>query len=206
MKTLREKKERLIRELQDYGHLKGKRILDAFRKVNREEFVPQEQRDCAYVNEPLPIMKGQTISQPLTVVAMTEALDVREGQKILEVGSGSGYQAAIIAELAGIEGKVITIERIHELAEFAKKNLRKYPNATVIEGDGSKGYEAEAPYDRIMVTASAGRIPPKLVEQLKENGKMMIPVGNEMYLVEKKKKGILKTMIGYYRFVPLVED
>ena len=97
MSELSEKKERLIRELQDYGHLNSIKMLEAFRKVSREKFVPQEQRAYAYVNEPLPIMKGQTISQPLTVVAMTEALDVKEGQKILEVGSGSGYQAAIIA-------------------------------------------------------------------------------------------------------------
>ncbi len=208
MEDLKEKKERLIRELQDCGLLKGKKILDAFRKVPRENFILPGQRDYAYANEPLPILKGQTISQPLTVVAMTEALDLKEGQKILEVGSGSGYQAALLAELAGRNGKVITIEIIPELAGFAEKNLRRdgYTNAEVIPGDGSKGYAEEAPYDRIMVTASATRIPQKLVEQLKEGGRMVIPVGEEMYLIRKNKGKIEKTMLGHYMFVPLVED
>ncbi len=208
MNELKEKKERLIRELQDRGLLKDKRILDAFRKVPREEFVLAEHRGYSYVNEPLPILKGQTISQPLTVAAMTEALDLKEGQKILEVGTGSGYQAAILSELTGKSGRVITIERIHELAEFAAGNLHRtgYSNVTVIEGDGSTGYENQAPYDRIMVTASAVRIPPKLIEQLKEGGKMVIPVGKEMYLIGKKKGKIEKAMLGYYMFVPLVED
>ena len=133
---------------------------------------------------------------------MTEALDV-SGGKVLEVGAGSGYQAAILSLLAK---KVITIERIKELYEFAKSNLRSYKNVIIIHDDGSKGWEKEAPYDRIIVTASARDIPEPLIEQLKNNGKMVLPVKDEMFLVEKKSRKITKTFLGYYAFVPFVED
>jgi protein-L-isoaspartate(D-aspartate) O-methyltransferase len=199
-------KKHLIEELKSHGFLKDKKILQAFDKVKRENFVLPEHKKYAYVNEPLPILKNQTISQPLTVVAMTDALDIKEGQKILEIGSGSGYQAAILSELIGEKGTLITLERIHELSEFARKNLKNYKNVVVIEGDGSKGCKKEAPFDRIIVTASARKIPDKLLEQLSNSGIMVIPVGNEMYVIKKTIKGIKKEMIGYYNFVPLVED
>ncbi len=202
---MQKEKERLIREIMDYGYLKTQPVIDAFRKVPREEFVEPEQRKLAYVNEPLPIRSGQTISQPLTVAAMTEALEPAKGQKILEIGSGSGYQAAILSEIIGPTGKIISLERIDSLAKFATENLKKcgYANVKVVHSDGSNGYPEEAPYDRIIVTASAKEIPQALIEQLKKGGRMVIPVGGEMYLIEKNKE-IKKTFLGYYAFVPLL--
>ncbi len=206
MLSLKEKKEALIRELIDYGCLKSKEVISAFRKVPREGFVLPKYMEYAYANEPLPIPEGQTISQPLTVATMTEALQPRKGDKILEVGSGSGYQASILSVITGSKGRVITTERIKKLCEFAKNNLREYRNVTVVHCDGSKGYEKEAPYDRIIVTASADRIPDELIRQLKPEGRLVIPVGNEMFLLEKKDNKIEKTFLGYYAFVPLVEE
>lgn len=204
MQDLKEKKETLMKELMDLGYLRSRAVIEAFRQVPREEFVLPRYREHAYVNEPLPIQEGQTISQPLTVAAMTEALAAEKGQKILEVGAGSGYQAAILSVIAGSEGKVITTEHLETLYEFAKANLRNYKNVFVVHHDGSQGYEQEAPYDRIIVTASAPEIPQPLLEQLKTDSRLVIPVGNEMFLVEKSEKGgFRKTSMGYYAFVPL---
>ena len=140
---LQKKKEMLINSLINEGILRTPEIIEAFRRVRREDFVLPQYREHAYVDEPLPIMEGQTISQPLTVAAMTEALQPKAGQKILEVGAGSGYQAAVLAEIVGQKGKIITLERLRALVEFARKNLRicGYTNAVVIEGDGTLGYE-----------------------------------------------------------------
>lgn len=206
--SLKEQKDRLIRELIDSGFLKSRTVIEAFRKVPREEFVLPEYRRYAYANEPLPIKEGQTISQPLTVAAMTEALDVKKGQKILEIGAGSGYQAAILSVLVGSKGRIITTERLSALFEFAKANLQRCgcKNVTVMLHDGSQGYGKEAPYDRIIVTASAPKIPEPLINQLKAGGKMVIPVGDEMFLVMKTKKGFEKTSLGYFVFVPLVGE
>ncbi|MBI2579214.1 MAG: protein-L-isoaspartate(D-aspartate) O-methyltransferase [Candidatus Aenigmarchaeota archaeon] len=202
--SFKEKREKLVREIIETGFLRTEEIIAAFRKVPREEFVLPQFRDHAYANEPLPIAAGQTISQPLTVAAMTEALQPEKGQKILEVGSGSGYQAAILAEIAGNKGKIITTEFIPGLAKFAEENLKRcgYKNVFVILHDGSQGYEKEKPYDRIIVTAAAPNIPEPLIDQLKKGGKLVIPVGDEMFLVEKNKE-IKKTFLGYYAFVPL---
>src|SRR3989338_8541395 len=199
---LYEKKSHLIQELISEGILKSEKVIEAFKKVPRERFIPKKFLAEAYGNYPLPIDFGQTISQPLTVAAMTEALDVKKNNEVLEIGAGSGYQAAILSFLAK---KVVTLERIKELYEFAKKNLADYKNVTIIFGDGTKGYGKEK-FDRIIVTASAREVPKKLLEQLKEGGKMIIPVGNEMFLIEKKNGRIKKTFMGYYAFVPLVED
>ena len=197
-------KERLIDELIDYGYLRTKEIIEAFRKVPRENFVEKEFIKQAYVNEPLPIREGQTISQPLTVAAMTEALQPRKGHKVLEIGAGSGYQAAILAEVVK-PGKIITLERKPRLVEFSRNNIKKcgYQNVSVIHSDGANGWPDEAPYDRIIVTASAREIPDALIAQLKEGGRLVIPVGDEMILVEKNKE-IKKTFLGYYAFVPLL--
>jgi len=208
--NLKKMKKRLIGELVANGYLKTERIIKAFEKVQREDFVLPEYKNYAYVNEPLPIGFGQTISQPLTVAVMTEALEPKAGEKILEVGTGSGYQAALLAEIVGKEGEVITTEIVPELTIKAKEKLKKYKNITIVECDGSKGYKPKAPYDKIIVTASAPTIPEPLINQLKLNGRMVIPVGNEMYVVDKVKKNrkeiIEKTMIGYYVFVPLVGE
>lgn len=197
-------KEKLIQLLKKGGYIRSKKVEKAFVDVPREKFVPEEMKKYAYINEPLPIMKGQTISQPLTVVVMTEALDVKEEQKILEIGTGSGYQAAILSRLVGKNGKVITIERIPELVEFAKKNLKEYKNVVVVSGNGSVGYDEEAPYDRIIVTAEAPDIPKKLLEQLKHGGKMVIPVRDKMWVITKTKNGFKKEFLGYFSFVPLI--
>lgn len=200
---MNEQKERLLRELIDEGWLKTKTVIDAFRKVPREDFVPQEYRKFAYANEPLPIAAGQTISQPLTVAVMTEALAAKKGDKVLEVGTGSGYQAAILSEIVVQRGKVITTEIISELFEFAKKNLKNYRNVTVLNIDGSLGYSPEKPYDGIIVTASAPSVPESLLDQLKDGGRLIIPVGDRMFLIEKQNNKIKETFLGYFSFVPL---
>ncbi len=199
-----EKKAMLINNLIKEGFLRSPAIINAFRKVPRENFVPSDLRKYAYVDEPLPIGEGQTISQPLTVAAMTEALDAKPGQHVLEVGTGSGYQVAILSHIVGHRGSIVTTERIWSLFETAKKNLSGYGNVTVINCDGSEGYEKEAPYDRIIVTASSPSVPKPLAGQLKDGGRMVIPVGNEMLLIEKLHGKIKKTFLGYYVFVPLL--
>jgi len=204
---LKAQKERLINELIDLGYLKTEAVINAFRKVPREEFVLPGHRDYAYANDALPIMEGQTISQPLTVAAMTEALDVRLGQKVLEVGTGSGYQAAILSVLVGRKGSVITTERIKALHELAKRTLGMcgFVNIVAVNCDGSQGYEKIAPYDRIIVTASASKMPQPLAKQLKVGGKLVIPIKNELFLIEKvSAKEFTKTFLGYYVFVPLI--
>ncbi len=185
------------------------RVYRAVAKVPRHLFVPVRYRSEAYIDTPLPIGFGQTVSAPHMVAIMCELLDLREGEKVLEIGTGCGYHAAVVAEIVGRSGRVITIERIPELAEIAKTNLRAlgYDNVIVIVGDGSKGYEPEAPYDKIYVTAAAPDIPKPLIEQLKPGGKMVIPVGNAvqwLYVVEKDKEGnVKKWNWGSVRFVPL---
>jgi protein-L-isoaspartate(D-aspartate) O-methyltransferase len=196
------KKEWLFSELKDYGI--GKKVLEAMERVPRENFVLPENRKHAYDNYPLTIHEGQTISQPLTVALMTQWLDVCEGHKVLEVGAGSGYQAAVLAELAGIEGKIITCEVRQKLYEFAKKNLESYKNVEVLHANAMKK-NFGIKFDRIIITASASEMPEKLLEHLKEGGKMILPVGDEMWLVEKTAKGVKKEMKGYFSFVPLVE-
>src|SRR3989344_9666146 len=148
-------KEKLIIDLIKSGILKSKSVIEAFRSVKRENFVRKEDKKHAYENIPLTVGAYSTISQPLTVAAMTEALSVKKGQKILEIGAGSGYQAALLSVLVGKTGRVITTEISKEVYEFAKNNLKHCNNVEVIFGDGNKGHEAEAPYDRIIVTASA---------------------------------------------------
>ncbi|MBS3051137.1 MAG: protein-L-isoaspartate(D-aspartate) O-methyltransferase [Candidatus Aenigmarchaeota archaeon] len=203
---MNEQKERLLRELIGEKWLRTKDVTDAFRKVPRENFVRPEDKKYAYANYPLPIPGGQTISQPLTVAVMTEALEARRGDKILEVGAGSGYQAAILSEIAGPTGKIITTEIIPELFEFAKGNLAGYENVKVLNIDGSLGCEKESPYDRIIVTASAPSIPEPLVEQLKEKGRLVIPVGDRMVIAEKHDGEISETFLGFYAFVPLTGE
>jgi len=202
-------KAELIAKLKKEGVLKSPEIIRAFEKVPRERFVPEKYKGLAYEDIPLPIGYGQTISQPTTIAIMLEALKVRKRDKVLDVGSGLGYLAALLAEIAK-EGKVVSIEIIPELWKRAKENLRNYKNVVCILGDGSKGYEKEAPYDRIVVSAAARKIPKALIEQLKVKGRMVIPVGNlecqRMYLVEKLGKGrIRKSSLGYFVFVPLIE-
>ncbi|HDD36096.1 MAG TPA: protein-L-isoaspartate O-methyltransferase [Archaeoglobus veneficus] len=205
------KREKLIERLRYELNLSDK-VVEAMKKVPRHLFVPPAYRSEAYVDAPLPIGKGQTISAPHMVAIMCELLDLKKGDKVLEVGAGCGYHAAVVAEIVGKDGKVIAIERIPELAEMAKRNLETlgYDNVLVVVGDGSKGYEKEAPYDKIYVTASAPKIPEPLIEQLKPGGKLVIPVGNftqHLYVVEKDENGnIKKKNWGAVRFVPLIGE
>ena len=191
--------------------VKDEGVLKAVRKVEREKFVPNKYLELAYSDGPLPIGHKQTISQPYIVAYMTEQLQVEKSHKVLEIGTGSGYQAAVLAELAN---HIFTIEIIPELAEGAEKVLMElgYENITVRTGDGYKGWPEEAPFDRIMVTAAPNEIPEELVEQLAPNGRMILPVGGSIFaqylwLVQKDKEGIVtKEKILAVRFVPMVKE
>ncbi|NIA11391.1 MAG: protein-L-isoaspartate(D-aspartate) O-methyltransferase [Nitrospiraceae bacterium] len=183
-------------------------VLHAMITVPRHLFVRKSEIAHAYDDYPLPIGYGQTISAPHIVAIMCTLLDVKEGMNILEIGGGSGYHAAVLAELVGPNGRVYSIERIPELAEFARDNLRNagHLNVTVIAGDGTLGLLEHAPYDRILVACAAPTIPPPLVDQLKRGGKMAIPVGEytqELYLVHKNDV-ISKEKSGGVVFVPLI--
>lgn len=187
-----------------------KLLIDAFKKVKREDFVLEAFRSDAYDDVPLPILKEQTISQPTTVMMMLGFLELKPGMNVLEIGAGSGYNAALMAEIVGKEGKVFTTETIEELVQFAKKNLKKakITNVKVIHTDGSKGWPAAAPYDRIICTAAAPKIPEVYINQLKEGGIIVIPVGplyGQSMIKGKKIKGKLETEnLGSFMFVPLV--
>jgi protein-L-isoaspartate(D-aspartate) O-methyltransferase len=202
--------EKLIEGIKCLDYLKSKNIEDALRKFKREFFIPPSMKHLAYRDFPISIGFNQTISQPSTVVAMTEALEVEKGQKILEIGTGSGWQAAILSYLSGAKGFVYTIEIIEELAEFAKKNLKRLgiKNVEVFEKDGSEGLKEKAPFDRIIVTAACPEIPKPLLEQLKDGGIMVLPIGNlylqDMFVVKKMKGKVEKKSIGSFMFVPLV--
>ena len=187
--------------------LKSRKVIRAFGDVPRENFLPDGLRGLAYSDTPLPIPGGQTISAPHMVAVMSEYLDVEANHKILEIGAGSGYQAAILSKMAP-GGKVYTIEVVLELTDFAKKNLTGYKNVRVFSGDGSIGLPEYAPYDRIIATAGCPSIPKPWMDQLKENGRIVAPVGGmheqRLILVEKKNGKILETDLNFpCVFVPL---
>ncbi len=186
------------------GILTDEKILNAFKKVPRENFVLQKYSAEAYFDEPLPIGYGQTISQPTTVAIMTSALEPDKGDKILEIGAGSGYQAAIISELIGDKGKLYTLERIKDLAKFAKQNLKSYKNVSVIHADGTKGYAKTAPYNKIIVTAAASELPLQIFKQLKEKGTMVIPIEDHLFKITKQEGEPVMEDLGLFAFVPLI--
>ena len=200
--------EDLVAELLRWKYIKSERVKEAFLAVDRKNFIPEKYRDKAYYDDPLPIGYNQTISAPSMVATMLELLDIEEKDKILEIGTGSGYNACLLAALGE---KVITIERIPQLRDFAKKNMEKCKyreKVMVLLGDGSEGYEAEAPYDKIIVTCGAPDIPDSLVKQLKDGGRLVIPVGGtffqELYVVEKEGEKIKKRVWGDVAFVPMI--
>lgn len=205
-----EKRKALVRHLLRSGYISKPDIAKAMENVPRHLFVPQNMQKYAYEDCPLEIGVGQTISAPHMVGIMVENLDIREGQKILEVGTGLGYHSAVISSILGESGHVYTVERHSELAEKAMKKLKNYQNITVIVSDGSKGLKEYAPYDRIFATCAAPGIPEPLIEQLKENGKLLIPVGErfmqDLILLEKKNNKISKRNLGGCLFVPLVGE
>jgi protein-L-isoaspartate(D-aspartate) O-methyltransferase len=205
MKTER---ENLVNYLKKQGRIKSSEVENAFLEIPRELFVPEFLKKHAYADTPLQIGEGQTISAPHMVAIMCEELDLKQNQKILEIGAGSGYHAAIVSKIIGKEGHVYSIERIQSLSDNAKENIQKanIKNVTVETGDGSEGLEKYAPYDRIYVTCAAPDIPEPLIEQLKDPGKMLIPVGDmicTLYLIEKKNGIIKKYNHGGCAFVPL---
>ncbi|MBI3046434.1 MAG: protein-L-isoaspartate O-methyltransferase [Candidatus Harrisonbacteria bacterium] len=232
-------KEDLLETLIKDGYLKTSAIIEAFKQIDRKDFVAEDMKpgsensssrsasdgeaarvstswkDLAYENIALPLMAGQTISQPLVVAFMLELLELKPGEKVLDIGTGSGWNTALMAQLVGEnglpgQGKIFSIERIEELYNFAKENLKKYgfpENGTVelILGDGSRGYKDGAPYDKIIAAASAGEIPEAWKEQLKIGGRIVAPVKDSIIVINKsaKDKFEKKEYFGF-SFVPLV--
>ena len=192
------------------GWLKTDRIINAFEKIKREDFVRPDLKDASGYDQALPIGHNQTISQPLVVAFMLEKLDPKPGQKVLDIGSGSGWTTALLAEIVEEKGKVIAIEIIEELMNFGKKNVEKYNfvEKGIVEffcKDGRKGHKEEAPYDRILASASAKTLPQEWKSQLKEGGKIVAPVKESIFLYNKEEKRIEKKYPGF-KFVPLVKN
>ncbi|MDD5222794.1 MAG: protein-L-isoaspartate(D-aspartate) O-methyltransferase [bacterium] len=190
-------------------NIRDQRVLEAMGKVPRHRFVPERLGSEAYEDHPLPIGEGQTISQPYMVAIMTELLELRGGERVLEIGTGSGYQLAVLAELAR---EVFSVERFGPLADRSRALLRElgYRNVEIRNGDGTLGWPERAPFDGIIVTAGAPRIPPPLVEQLSEGGRLVVPVGEERHqeLCRVVKEGgeTRKEYFGGCVFVPLVGE
>ncbi|MAT16623.1 MAG: protein-L-isoaspartate O-methyltransferase [Planctomyces sp.] len=206
--SLREQADVLVRQLKREG-IRDLNVLEAIRRTPRERFVPDALRSRAYENTALPIEADQTISQPSIVALMTEALELDGSETVLEIGTGSGYQTAILAQLCD---RVVTVERIEELANSARELLTEigYHNIEYHFGDGAQGYQAGAPYAAIIVTASAAALPQKLVNQLADGGRMVIPVGSEavqiLYRVTRHGDQIHQKELCRCRFVPLITE
>ena len=206
----RERQEMVERQLKRRG-ISEQRILNAFRAVPREAFISAEYAHLAYGDHPLPIEAGQTISQPYIVALMIEAAAIGPGDKVLEVGSGSGYAAAVISRVAE---RVVGIERQHDLVGVARERLERlgYSNVRIVEGDGTRGCPAEAPFDAILAAASGSHIPAPLVDQLKPGGTIVMPVGSpgwvqKLVKATKRDDGTLQQAdLGGVRFVPLIGE
>jgi protein-L-isoaspartate(D-aspartate) O-methyltransferase len=202
-------RQRMVQQQLMARGIHDEHVLAAMAKVPREEFVPQDSRAESYEDGPLPIGQGQTISQPYIVALMTEQLQPKRNDRVLEVGTGSGYQAAILAELVA---EVYTIEIIEPLAKSAEAALQRlgYKNVHVKTGDGYKGWPEYAPFDAITVTCAPDHVPQRLVDQLKEGGRMIIPIGafgdQELYLLEKKDGELQQRAVLPVRFVPMTGE
>jgi protein-L-isoaspartate(D-aspartate) O-methyltransferase len=207
MVDLEEAKQRLFQHLR--REIKDERVLQAMARVPRELFVPISSRNLAYEDIPLPIDRGQTISQPFIVALMTEALELIGTDKVLEIGTGSGYQTAILAELAWW---VVTVERHQELADAARKLLAElgYTNIEVHLAERTLGWRKAAPYQAIIVTAGTPKVPQELLDQLAEGGRMLIPVGSryeqELLKIVRRKGELLSQDLGPCRWVPLIGE
>lgn len=206
-----EKRKKLIKNLILRGYISKKEVIDAMETVPRHIFVSENQKKYAYEDRPLSIGLGQTISAPHMVGIMAEKLDLEKGNKVLEIGTGCGYHASVIAKIVGDKGHVYSIERIEKLAGMAKENLKKVgleKNVTVIVGDGSLGLKDFSPYDRILVTCGSPDVLDSLIKQLADGGKLLIPVGGrflqDLISVEKKKGKVIKKNLGGVAFVPLI--
>ena len=200
-------RSRMVTEQIRKRGIQDERVLHALTTVPRHLFIPPAYRNQAYDDGPLPIGQGQTISQPYIVALMSERLELRGDERVLEIGTGSGYQAAVLSLLAK---QVYSIEIVPELMSSARELLAQlgYDNVTVLLGDGNLGWEKDSPYDAIIVTAAASRIPPALLEQLAEGGRLVLPVvrGEEQHLLRLRKRNgrIVEENLGLVRFVPLV--
>ncbi len=190
--------------------LKTPRIIEAFRKIKRIDFLPEDMKDLAELNEALSIGYGQTISQPLVVAFMLELLDLKPGEKVLDIGAGSGWTSALLSEIVGDKGRVIAIEIIPELVEFGRKNISKYNFiekgiAEFICADGSKGYEKEAPFDKILCSAEAKEVPQAWKSQLKIGGRIVTPIGSSIwFFIKKSSEQFEEKEYPGFVFVPLV--
>ena len=202
-------RQRMVMEQLMPRGIHEERVLAAMSKVRREEFVPQDSRAASYTDQPLPIGYGQTISQPFIVAFMTEQLRLAPGDRVLEIGTGSGYQAAILAELVA---EVYSIEIIEPLAKTAAATLERlgYINVHVKAGDGYKGWPEHVPFDAVTVTCAPDHVPRPLVDQLKEGGRMIIPVGSgldqQLHLLEKKEGQLAERAILPVRFVQMTGE
>jgi protein-L-isoaspartate(D-aspartate) O-methyltransferase len=211
-------RDALQKELVGEGYLRSPALIDAFQAVDRALFVPEDRKEEAYGNYPLPIGFGQTISQPLTVAFMLELLEPKAGDSVLEVGAGSGWQTALLSVLVGSAtgehptgGKVVAVERIPELAALAERNVTaaEVPtraNITFVVGDGSKGCVGEGPFDRIIAAAAAERIPDAWKEQVKIGGRIVAPLRESIVVLEKTGHDTFETRQHFgFSFVPLIE-
>jgi len=203
--------EKFIKE----GHLKSSQIIAAFKKIKRADFVSEEtkreygEEGVADYDAPLPIGFGQTISQPYTVALMLELLQPQEGHKIMDVGSGSGWQTAMLCHIVGEKGFVYAIERLADLKEFGENNVKKYDfkNVEFICGDGTKGLADQAPFDRIIAAAAGREIPQAWKDQLKINGRLVVPVKDKIkLLIKKSEKEFEEQVFHGFAFVPLISD
>jgi protein-L-isoaspartate(D-aspartate) O-methyltransferase len=205
-----EREAMVERQIESRG-IREPTILEAFRSVPREEFLADEYRDLAYGDHPIPIEAGQTISQPYIVALMIHAAEIKCGDRVLEVGAGSGYAAAVMSRIAG---EVIAMERQTELVAVAQERMQRlgYDNVRIVEGDGTRGWPGEAPYEAILAAASGSPVPPAWVEQLTDGGRIVMPVGDpgwvqKLVKVTKGPAGKLITEdLGAVRFVPLIGE
>ena len=205
-----QQREQMVETQLESRDIQSERVLEAMKKVPRHLFMPASVRQYAYVDRPVPIGKGQTISQPYIVGLMTQTVDPKPGDRALEVGTGSGYQAAVLGELVQ---EVYTIEIIPDLAERAEKVLAEsgYDNVEVRQGDGYQGWPAKAPFDIILITAAPEEIPQPLIDQLAEGGRLVVPVGPQgeiqtLTLVTREKGEVKKSYITDVRFVPMTGE
>jgi protein-L-isoaspartate(D-aspartate) O-methyltransferase len=210
MKDRRKERERMVRDQIAARGVRDERVLDAMRRVPREEFIPEPLRDSAYMDGPLPIGSEQTISQPFIVARMVEALRLRPGDRVLEIGAGSGYAAAVMAEIVDV---VYAVERHEKLATAARERLHRvgYENVEILHGDGTRGWPEKAPFDAIVVAAAGPRVPETLREQLAPGGRMVIPVGTTIHdqtllRITRTGGGFEEERLDAVRFVPLVGE
>ncbi len=194
------------------GVLKTPRIIDAFKKIDRADFVPTELKEQAYINQPLSIGEGQTISQPYTVAFMLELLQPNAGDKVFEIGFGSGWQTALLAEIIGKSGRVYAVERIPELYRFGRYNIAKYNFikkgiVKTIGGDATLGLKRHAPFDRIIAAASGKEVPEVWLKELKIGGRLVAPIKNSIWLyIKKSTMEFEKKEYPGFVFVPLIKD